>query len=46
MTTLVFDNTPLSHFARAGALPVLENITASFRRIAPAEVMRELIRGT
>lgn len=46
MTTLVFDNTPLSHFARAGALPVLESITAGLRRIAPAEVIRELIRGT
>ncbi len=45
MTILVFDNTPLSHFARSGALPVLESITASFRRIAPAEVIRELIRG-
>lgn len=46
MTTLVFDNTPLSHFARAGAIPVLESITATFRRVAPAEVIRELIRGT
>lgn len=45
MTILVFDNTPLSHFARAGALPVLENITAAFQRIAPAEVIQELIRG-
>lgn len=45
MTALVFDNTPLSHFARAGALPVLENITADFQRIAPAEVIQELIRG-
>jgi predicted nucleic acid-binding protein len=46
VTTLVFDNTPLSHFARAGALPVLESLTASFRRITPSEVIRELIRGT
>ena len=45
MTPLVFDNTPLSHFARAGVLPVLENITASFQRIVPAEVLQELIRG-
>jgi predicted nucleic acid-binding protein len=45
VTVLVFDNTPLSHFARAGALPVLENITAAFQRIAPAEVIQELIRG-
>jgi predicted nucleic acid-binding protein len=46
VTILVFDNTPLSHFARAGALPVLESITSTFRRVAPAEVIRELIRGT
>ena len=45
MTNLILDNTPLSHFARAGALPVLENITAAFECIAPAEVMQELIRG-
>jgi predicted nucleic acid-binding protein len=46
VTTLVLDNTPLSHFARASALPVLESLTASFRCIAPAEVIQELIRGT
>lgn len=45
MTILIFDNTPLSHFARASALPVLENITASFHRIAPAQVIQEIIRG-
>lgn len=45
MTTLVFDNTPLSHFARAGALPVLESLTTAFRCVAPAEVVRELVRG-
>jgi predicted nucleic acid-binding protein len=45
VTVLIFDNTPLSHFARAGALPVLENITADFECIAPAEVIQELIRG-
>jgi hypothetical protein len=45
VTTLLFDNTPLSHFARAGALPVLESNTATFRRIAPAEVIQELIGG-
>jgi hypothetical protein len=45
VSTLVLDNTPLSHFARASALPVLEGITASFRCVAPAEVMQELIRG-
>jgi len=45
VSTLVFDNTPLSHFARAGALPVLESITAGFRCLSPAEVVQELIRG-
>lgn len=45
MRTLVFDNTPLSHFARAGALPVLESISAGFRCVSPAEVMQEIIRG-
>lgn len=45
MSVLVFDNTPLSHFARAGALPVLESITATFQRVAPAEVVQELLIG-
>lgn len=27
MSALILDNTPLSHFARAGALPDLESIT-------------------
>jgi len=45
VTTLIFDNTPLSHFARASALPVLESITSGFRCIAPAEVVQELISG-
>jgi predicted nucleic acid-binding protein len=45
VTGLVFDNTPLSHFARAGALAVLESITAGFRCVTPAEVVQELIAG-
>ena len=45
MTYLILDNTPLSHFARAGALAVLEELTAGFRRIVPTEVMQEIIRG-
>jgi len=45
VTDLVFDNTPLSHFARAGALPALESLTAGFRRIVPAMVMQEVVRG-
>jgi predicted nucleic acid-binding protein len=45
VTDLVLDNTPLSHFARAGALPVLEVITNAFRCVVPSEVVQELIRG-
>lgn len=45
MSVLVFDNTPLSHFARAGALPALESLTAGHRRVVPAEVVGELIAG-
>jgi predicted nucleic acid-binding protein len=45
VTDLIFDNTPLSHFARAGALSVLESITVGFRRVVPAEVVQEIIRG-
>lgn len=45
MTMLIFDNTPLSHFTRAGALPALEHLTAGHGRVAPAEVIRELIAG-
>ncbi len=45
MTALVLDNTPISHFARAGQLAVLETLTAGFRRIVPAEVLRELADG-
>jgi predicted nucleic acid-binding protein len=45
VTALVFDNTPLSHFARSGALPVLKSISASFRCIAPAQVIQEIISG-
>lgn len=45
MTNLVFDNTPLSHFARAGVLPVLESIVAGFQCIVPGEVAQELVRG-
>lgn len=45
MSVLVFDNTPLSHFARAGALPALDSLTAGHRRVVPAEVVGELIAG-
>jgi len=42
---LVFDNTCLSHFARAGRLSVLEKLTNGHRRITPAQVSTELIDG-
>lgn len=45
MNVLVLDNTPLSHFARAGSLPVLESLTAGFRCVTPAEVIKELRSG-
>lgn len=44
-TTLVFDNTPLSHFARAGRLAELEALTLAYRCITPNEVVKELITG-
>ncbi len=45
MTTLAFDSTALSHFARAGRLADLETITADDERVVPAEVLAELTRG-
>jgi predicted nucleic acid-binding protein len=42
---LVFDNTPLSHFARAGRLDVLDKLTARYRRITPDQVITELLDG-
>jgi len=45
VTVLVFDNTPLSHFVRAGALSVLESLTSGHRCVAPAEVIKELLSG-
>jgi predicted nucleic acid-binding protein len=45
VSALVFDNTPLSHFARARALPVLQGLAAGYRCVVPAEVVRELIAG-
>lgn len=43
--TLVFDNTPLSHFARAGRLAELEALAAGYRCVTPEEVTKELIVG-
>lgn len=45
MRALVFDNSPLSHFARAGELPTLEAITDGRRRCVVQEVIAELERG-
>lgn len=43
--TLVFDNTPLSHFARAGRLDTLEKLVAPYRCVTPAEVITESYNG-
>lgn len=45
MTTLAFDSTALSHFARAGRLADLEVITAADDCVVPAAVLDELTRG-
>lgn len=43
--TLVFDNTPLSHFARARRLETLEKLVAPYKCITPPEVTHELHDG-
>ncbi len=42
---LVFDTTALSHFARAGRLDALEQVTAGFRRVVPEVVLGEILGG-
>lgn len=42
---LVFDNTPLSHFARSGHLDVLAALADTYRAITPAQVATELHDG-
>ena len=42
---LVFDNTPLSHFARAGRLDVLGKLVAGRRCVTPEEVANEIHAG-
>ncbi len=42
---LVFDNSPLSHFARAGRLETLEKILSTYRCVTLAEVMNEIHAG-
>lgn len=42
---LAFDNTALSHFARAGHLEVLEKVVGTCRCITPSEVAKEITVG-
>lgn len=42
---LIFDNTPLSHFARAGRLSTLEAIVKPYRCVTPVEVQYEILAG-
>lgn len=46
MTCLVFDNSPLSHFARARELGALEAITAVHDRVVTQAVLDEIARGS
>ena len=43
--SLVFDNTALSHFARAGRLSILESLVNSYRCMTPVEVRNEILAG-
>ena len=43
--SLIFDNTPLSHFARAGRLSTLEAIVSGYRCMTPVEVRNEILAG-
>ena len=45
MTTLVFDNSPLSHFALAGRLTELACILADFSCVVPVQVREEIMIG-
>ncbi len=45
MTALVFDNTALNHFAKAGRLAELRTIVEGYQCVAPAEVFYELARA-
>jgi predicted nucleic acid-binding protein len=42
---LVFDNSPLSHFARAGELAALEVLTHAYDRVVTQAVLDEFARG-
>jgi len=43
--SLIFDNTPLSHFARAGRLSTLEAIVNPYQCMIPVEVRTEILAG-
>lgn len=45
MTALIFNTSPLSHFARAGRLALLDRLTAAYRRVVPQAVLGELRAG-
>lgn len=43
--SLIFDNTPLSHFARAGQLTMLEKLVHGYGCVVPVEVRQEVTAG-
>lgn len=43
--SLVFDNSPLSHFARAGRLSTLKELVHGYRCLVPIEVRQEIDAG-
>jgi hypothetical protein len=45
VTALIFNTSPLSHFARAGRLALLDRLTAAYRRVVPQAVLDELRAG-
>ena len=45
MTALIFDTSPLSHFARAGALATLDELTREYDRHVTQAVWDEIARG-
>ncbi len=45
MTVLVFDNSVLSHFARADAVDELCSLTVQYECVTLDEVVKELVRG-
>jgi predicted nucleic acid-binding protein len=42
---LIFDSSPLSHFARAGRLAALDRLTSRYRRVIPRAVLDEIRAG-